>query len=136
VADAFRCTIVTPDEAIFDEDVTYVSMPSWDGQQGVMSGQSPLLTRLGIGSLRIDRNGSDALVYWVDGGFARADGSTLTILTEHAVLPQDLSATEAEKELAAANTHAIEGGHTSAEDRRRAEDAQARARTKRAMAQS
>ena len=50
----FKCTIVTPSEAVFDESVTYVNMPAWDGQQGVMTGQSPLLTSLGTGGLRAD----------------------------------------------------------------------------------
>ena len=47
----FHCSIVTPTETIFDDEVVYASIPAYDGQHGVIWGQSPLLTRLGYGSL-------------------------------------------------------------------------------------
>ena len=54
MAKTFRCSIVTPVEMVFDDEVIYASFPAWDGQQGMMAGQSPLLTRLGTGPLRLD----------------------------------------------------------------------------------
>ena len=52
-----RCSIVTPSESVFDGEVTYVSYQAWDGQQGIMVEQSPILAKLGIGSLRLDLPG-------------------------------------------------------------------------------
>ena len=54
MARTFRCKIVTPAEAVFDDEVNYVSLPAWDGQQGVMHGQSPLLAKLGIGPMKME----------------------------------------------------------------------------------
>ena len=130
MASTFRCTVVTPARSVFDEDVTYVTFPAWDGQQGVMHGQSPLLTRLGIGSMRIERQGGGRRWYLVDGGFAQINRNALTILTERAMEPENLSLPDAERELAEANAAAIRGGPL----QRSHEAAQQRARAKRALA--
>ena len=134
MAKSFRCQVVTPSEAVFDEQITYASFPAWDGQHGVMVGQSPLLSRLASGSLRIERADGRRQHFWVDGGFAQIGATGLTILTERALAPETLSADEAATELAAANRVAVAGSGRSIEERRRVETAQERARTKRAMA--
>jgi F-type H+-transporting ATPase subunit epsilon len=132
VAALFRCTVVTPARAVFDEDVTYVSFPAWDGQQGVMHGRSPLLTRLGIGPMTIENQGGEQRRLLVDGGFAQISQNTLTILTERALEPGDPALQDAERELAEANAAAVKGGP----NQRLNEAAQQRARAKRAMASS
>ena len=134
MAKTFRCQVVTPSEAVFDEQVTYASFPAWDGQHGVLVGQSPMLSRLTSGSLRIDRADGRQQHFWVDGGFAQTRANGLTILTERALAPETLSADEAASELAEANRAAVSGSGRSIEERRRAETDQERARTKRAMA--
>ncbi len=129
MASTFRCTIVTPSEAICDGQVSYVSMPSWDGQQGVLAGQSPLLTRLGIGTLRLEADGSSQW-YMVDGGFAQVLNDELTIITERAIPAEQIGAGDAAAELITANEQAVAPGA----DRTEAEAAQSRARAKRAAA--
>jgi F-type H+-transporting ATPase subunit epsilon len=136
VAKHFRCTIVTPSEAVFDEEVSYVSLPAWDGQRGVMFGQSPVLTQLGIGPLRVELADGKTRWFLLDGGFAQIHYSTVTLLTERATAAEDLSAAEAERELSAANTEVVAQGHTSAADRTRLEAAQQRAQAKKALAQA
>jgi F-type H+-transporting ATPase subunit epsilon len=126
VVKTFRCTIVTPARAVFDEEVTYVSFPAWDGQQGVMNGQSPLLTELGIGALRVEREGGPDQWFLVDGGFAQINEGVLTILTEQAAPAGELAAKEARAALKEANAAALAGG----EDRDKVEAAQQRARAR------
>jgi F-type H+-transporting ATPase subunit epsilon len=105
VAKTIRCTIVTPSAAVFDEQVTYASFPAWDGQQGVMTGQSPLLTRLGIGTLRLDlaSGGGGSKRFLIDGGFGQVQNDVLTLLTEGATPAENVSLQEAQAELAEAN---------------------------------
>jgi F-type H+-transporting ATPase subunit epsilon len=110
LAKTFRCTIVTPAAAVLDEDVTYASFPAWDGQQGVMTGQSPLLTRLGAGSLRLDFPQGATKWYLLDSGFAQVQQGNLTLLTERAIPAEELSITEAEAELAEANARVATAG--------------------------
>lgn len=102
-----KCQVVTPTNAILSEQVTYASVPAWDGLLGAMHGSSPLVAKLGIGELRLDfpdteesRGGSRS--YYIDGGFAKMSDEGLTILAETAIPVESLSATEAEAELAEA----------------------------------
>ena len=88
VADTFHCSIITPTEKVFDEEISYASFPAWDGQQGVMTGQSPLLSRLATGSLRLDIPDKASQWYVVEGGFAQVQDGALTVLTA-AATPAD-----------------------------------------------
>jgi F-type H+-transporting ATPase subunit epsilon len=132
VAKTFRCTIVTPTAALFDDEVTYASFPAWDGQQGVMTGQSPLLTRLGIGSLRLDVAQGGAKWFLLDGGFAQVHNDVLTLLTEGATPAENISLQEAQAQLAEANARISQTG----EDRKKVEHDQQVALAKAALARS
>jgi F-type H+-transporting ATPase subunit epsilon len=134
VAKTFRCSIVTPTTSVFDDQVQYASFPAWDGQHGMMPGQSPLLTRLGVGALRLDFPPPDGGSRWflIDGGFAQVQDEGLTLLTEGAVPAEALSLQEAEAELAEANARVTKGG----EDLARVERDQQRALAKIALAKA
>jgi|SRR5438477_10392342 len=134
MAKTFRCSIVTPEAAVFDQEVAYASFPAWDGQHGMMPGQSPLLTRLGTGSLRLDFPPPDSgsRWYYIDGGFAQVQDGSLTLLTEAAAPAETLSLREAEAELAAANARVAKPG----EDQAKVVRAQQRALAKKSLAQA
>ncbi len=103
MARTFHCTIVTPDQALFDGEVVYASVPAWDGQLGVMVGASPLLARLGSGPLRLDQQDGTTQWVFIDGGFAQVQDDLLVLLTDRAALAESLSLDEAKAELAEAN---------------------------------
>lgn len=125
----FRCSIVTPTASVFDGEVSYASFPAWDGQEGMMRGKSPRLTRLGIGSLRLDTDGGSTEWFVLDGGFAQVQPDQLTLLTERAWTPDDVSAEDAQAELAEANARVTAPG----EDRERVSRDQQRALAKIAL---
>ncbi len=123
MAPTFTCSIVTPTETVFDEDVVYVSFPAWDGQQGVMVGQSPLLSRLGTGALRVELPGGQTRWYLLEMGFAQVQDGALTLLTNRVTPAADLSVEEAEAALAEAAARIQTGGKDLAaieQDQRRA----------------
>ena len=93
MADSFPCKIVTPTEECFDGQATYVSFPSWDGQYGMMKGLAPLLSRLAPGTLRIDTEG-ESRSYLIEGGFAHVDSEGLSLVTEGAILAEELNLEE------------------------------------------
>ncbi len=132
MAKGFHCSIVTPTETVFDEEVAYASFPAWDGQQGVMAGQSPLLTRLGFGSLRLDFAEGGSRWYLLEGGFAEVKNERLSLLTERATPAEKLSVEEAQAELAEARARVTADG----EDRARVERDQQRALAKSALAKA
>ncbi len=132
MAKGFHCSIVTPTETVFDEEVAYASFPAWDGQQGVMAGQSPLLTRLGFGSLRLDFAEGGSRWYLLEGGFAEVKDEKLSLLTERATPAEKLSVEEAQAELAEARARVTADG----EDRAQVERDQQRALAKCALAKA
>lgn len=101
MARTFRCTIVTPSASVFDGELTYASFPAWDGQHGMLPGQSPLLTRLGVGPCHLDLAEGGTRWFLLDGGFAQVQGSTLTLLTESATPAEAIDQSSIDAEFAA-----------------------------------
>lgn len=80
----FRCTVITPNTQVLDQDVTAAVIPAWDGELGLLKQRAPLLVKLGFGSMRLDSaNGSERL--FIGGGFAQMKDDKLTLLTDEAV---------------------------------------------------
>ena len=128
---SYRCSIVTPSESVFDGDVQYVSYQAWDGQQGIMAEQSPILSKLGIGSVRLDFEEGGSRLYLLDGGFCQTGDGHLTLLTERALPAETPSLEEADAELAEANARVTTDG----EDRLSVEHDQQFALAKKALAE-
>ncbi len=109
MASSFRCTIVTPEAQLLDDEVTYASIPGWDGQVGLMHQRAPLLVKLGDGALRLDYASGGSRWFYVGGGFAQMKDDRLTVLTQEAVgveemVRQDVQATLKEAQARVAPT--------------------------------
>jgi F-type H+-transporting ATPase subunit epsilon len=101
VANAFRCTVITPGQQVLDQDVTYVSIPAWDGEIGIQSGRAPLFVQLGDGLLKYrDPKGEHKI--FITGGFAQVKDNKVSILTDAAIPPADIKRQQAEEQLTAA----------------------------------
>ncbi|NJL32365.1 MAG: F0F1 ATP synthase subunit epsilon, partial [Phycisphaerales bacterium] len=81
MADTFRCTLITPAQQVFDEEVTYVELPAFDGQMGIEPQRAPMVAKLGDGALRLDFARGESRWYFVAGGFARC-GTHADLLTD------------------------------------------------------
>ncbi|NUQ51793.1 MAG: F0F1 ATP synthase subunit epsilon [Phycisphaerales bacterium] len=115
MAKSFRCRLVTPTASVFDEAVAYASIPAWDGLFGVLPGRAPILARMGAGELRVDfpdssKGEGGSRSYFVEGGFVQMAGEQLTVLAERATPAEQLSATDAQKELDALMARSIPDG--------------------------
>lgn len=97
--DTFQCTVVTPEQQVFDEPVQYASLPGWDGQVGVMHNRAPLLVKLGDGPLRLDDPAGKSRWFFVGGGFAQMKDNRLTLLTSKATPAAAISEEEAKAAL-------------------------------------
>ncbi|WP_428389462.1 F0F1 ATP synthase subunit epsilon [Mucisphaera sp.] len=80
----FRCTIITPEKQVFDEQVAYASIPLHDGKLGVMKDRAPLLAELGPDTLRVDLEKGGSKAFSIRGGFAQVQDDVLTVLTPEA----------------------------------------------------
>ncbi|MDA1007599.1 MAG: F0F1 ATP synthase subunit epsilon [Planctomycetota bacterium] len=97
-----RCSIVSPAAELLNEEATYVSFQSWDGQYGVMAGGSPFLAKLGVGVTRVD-TASGSRFFAVDGGFAQLQNNALTLLVDAATAAEEIVGKDAQDALDAAN---------------------------------
>lgn len=83
---SFQCTVVTPDAAVLDEQVTYANIPAHDGQIGFMIHRAPILLQLGEGRMTLDLADGGRRTATIAGGFAQMRDDRLTILTDKATL--------------------------------------------------
>ena len=103
VGDKLRLVIVTPERTLLDEPVSALRFPLYDGDIGILPGRLPLIGRLGCGELKVT-TATGEQHFFIDGGFVQVLGPTVSLLTHRAVPVANLSATEAEKQLAAASS--------------------------------
>ena len=77
------CSLITPEQEVFEKEASYVDLPAHDGQMGFMANRAPLLVKLGEGVLTVTGAGEETKVQ-ISGGFAQMKGNTLAILTDKA----------------------------------------------------
>lgn len=94
-----KCIVVTPEKTVLSQDSTFVVLPLFDGECGILPNHAPLIARLGAGELRLTSTNGQLLQYYVEGGFVEVLGDTVALLTMYALPAKDLDLTEAEQEL-------------------------------------
>jgi F-type H+-transporting ATPase subunit epsilon len=104
---AFKCVVVTPEQQMFDDSITQAIVPAHDGQVGILTGRAPILVKLGAGELKLDLQGAQSRSFFIDGGIAQMKDNVLTILTQEARLPGELSVETARAEEAEATAMRI-----------------------------
>lgn len=81
--------IVTPEKLIFDEEVSMVTLPSSEGELGILPRHANLMAKLVPGELRI-KKGNSMEVMAVGAGFLQMTDNTLTIMTDLAAPEKDI----------------------------------------------
>lgn len=82
-----RVSITTPYGNIFDGDVDYVSLPGTEGEFGVLSGHSDVLTMLKAGVIEIKHKGQDnSELIAINWGYAKVQAGMVDILIDSAVV--------------------------------------------------
>ena len=78
-----RLEIVTPEKAVYADDVDMVIAPATEGYVGILPHHAPLLTTLGPGVFRVKKGGVEEVLA-VFGGFMDVRGDRVIVLTEAA----------------------------------------------------
>ena len=78
-----RLEILTPERAVYDDEVDMVIAPGSEGYLGILPHHAPLLTALGRGEFRVKKGGVEEVLA-VFGGFMDVRGDRVTVLTEAA----------------------------------------------------
>jgi len=95
-----RCSILTPEKLIYEGEVGFAVVQGYNGEIGFLDGHSPLISKLGIGEVRLNNpKGIEYLM--VEGGVVEIKNNNLIVLAEKAFSQSDLSADEIKERMKA-----------------------------------
>ena len=95
MANTFQLEIITPTQIFSEGQVSYVRAESPDGQFGIMSHHTAATIALGIGEVKVVKNGKEYF-YATTGGFADVQPESVLLLLETAELASDIDVDRAE----------------------------------------
>ena len=122
MANTFQLEIITPTQIFTEGQVSYVRAESPDGQFGIMAKHTPATIALGIGEIKVVKDGKETF-YATNGGFADIQKESVLLLVETAEKISDIDKNRAE----AARQRAQERMKDKEIDRTRAQTAIAKA---------
>ncbi len=120
--------IVTPEKKVLSEAVDQVTVPTANGEVGILQNHAPLISSLRSGILSYTRGGSTERMV-IAGGFVEVSQNNVSILADVAETAGEINIENARTELTAAERelNAWKGSIDEAEaERERLETAQAR----------
>ena len=100
--------IVTPERLAYSDTVESVQLPGVEGELGVLPHHTPLVSMLGLGELRIRKDG-EVETFAIAGGFLQVRPDKVVVMAEMADMAAEIDlekAQEARKEA----ERALEGG--------------------------
>jgi F-type H+-transporting ATPase subunit epsilon len=109
--------IVTPERLAYSDAVDAVVLPGSEGELGVLPHHAPLVTRLGVGELRV-RKGAEEESFAIVGGFLQVRPDKVVVMAETADMASEIDlekANEARREAEKAiETGFVEGADLAA----------------------
>ena len=95
MANTFQLEIITPTQIFTEGQVSYVRAESPDGQFGIMAKHTPAIIALGIGEIKVVKDGKETF-YATNGGFADIQKESVLLLVETAEKISDIDKDRAE----------------------------------------
>jgi len=96
MASTLRLEIVTPEAKTYSEDVDMVTLPGIEGEMGIFPMHVPLMTQITAGEVAVRKGGQD-LFLAVGEGFVEITGEKVAILTDMAILEENIDEAKAEE---------------------------------------
>ena len=90
-----KVEIMTPERPLADEEASEVNFPAVDGYMGVLPEHTPLVAELGIGEVRIVRDGQE-LRFMVNGGFVQVAPDRVTLMANEAEAAEEIDRDKAQ----------------------------------------
>ena len=128
MAEPMQVEVVSADKVIWSGESTNVIAKTTDGEIGILPGHAPVLAVLQPSAVVIFcEDGRKREVVAVNGGFVSVSQGRVSILSEYAKLADELTVSEAERELAEAQQR-LDSGDGSEDDRKHFQRATAQLR--------
>jgi F-type H+-transporting ATPase subunit epsilon len=125
-SDALQVELVAADRTVWSGRASMVIARTVEGDVGVLRGHAPLLSLLADAVVEIDGE-DEKVVAAVDGGFLSVAADRVSILSEHAVLVDEIDVDAARSDLDDARAALAAGDDDHAERRVRRAEARIRA---------
>jgi len=106
--------IVTPERLAYSDDVDMVLVPGVDGELGILPHHTPLVSILGVGELRIRKDG-DEESFAIVGGFLQVRPDKVVVRAETASLASEIDLEKAQEARREAERTLASGFHEGAD---------------------
>jgi F-type H+-transporting ATPase subunit epsilon len=114
----FRVEVLTPEGAVFDEEVGMVSTRTEVGSIGILARHQPVLGMLVPTELRLYRSETDIVRYAQGEGYVQVSADGVLVLVEEAHTPDELDVSDLREKLRVAE-EGISSSEDGTEERRR-----------------
>jgi F-type H+-transporting ATPase subunit epsilon len=91
-----KLEIVTPEAKTYSDDVDMVTLTGTEGEMGILPQHMALMTQLVAGEI-IARKGTETIFLAVGDGFVQVTGKRVAILTDMAILAENIDEAKAEE---------------------------------------
>jgi F-type H+-transporting ATPase subunit epsilon len=99
MAEYLNVELVAADRTVWSGEATMVIARTTEGDVGVLRGHAPMLSLLTDAVVEINPDEGPVVVATVDGGFLSVAHDRVSILSEHALLAEEINVEEAHTEL-------------------------------------
>ena len=96
-----KCSILTPEKLIYEGDVGLAVIQAHNGEIGFLYGHSPLISKLGIGEIRLHNPNNNVDRLMVEGGVVEIKNNNLIVLAEKIFNKSDLNSDEIKEKIKA-----------------------------------
>ncbi len=93
----FKLDIISPEKIIFSGDVKIASLPSYEGDMGILKNHISIITFLRPGIIKIETNKGNTEEFFVEDGTVEFFNNILVILSSSVISVKDLSKDFVEK---------------------------------------
>jgi F-type H+-transporting ATPase subunit epsilon len=94
MASTFNLEIVTPERKFFSGEVEMVVLKTLEGEIGILKGHTPMVIAVGVGPMRIKKDG-EWLEAFLSEGFMEIKQDATVILTDTAEWPNEIDVNRA-----------------------------------------
>jgi F-type H+-transporting ATPase subunit epsilon len=98
MSEAIKVEIVSPENLVFSQEVSSITIPGTEGYFTVMGEHAPLMSILRHGFVTV-KTEKETTGFYVGGGFVDVSPDGVSILAEVAKTSEDFSATQIEQEI-------------------------------------
>ena len=89
--DNFKLEIISPEKIIFSEEVSMTTLPSYEGDMGILKNHISIITFLRPGVVKVQIDQSNFNEFFVEDGTIEYFNDTLVILSASAINIKDLT---------------------------------------------